>query len=336
MAKDLDIVVIGCGVSGLSSGIALAESGRSVAIWTRELPERTTSSVAGAIWYPYRVAPATRVAAWARRTFFELLPLAREPDSGVTLTRGVELLPRDVVDESAEYRACAPDLRELGPSELPPGFARGFELSVPVCEMPLYLAYLVRRFERAGGRIERRTLSELDDAFEGASCAVNCVGLAARELVGDAHMRPIRGQLVRVERGAVERFVLDDYDPRGVTYAIPRSRDCILGGTSDEGVEDLTPDESVTRAILARCAELEPQLEGARVLSVAVGVRPGRSAVRLEREVRSRGVVVHNYGHGGAGVTLSWGCAREVLELCRADAPAPFGPAPDSAGSGLN
>lgn len=329
MAGELDIVVVGCGVSGLSSAIALAESGLRVAIWTRELPERTTSSVAGAIWYPYKVAPFERVAKWARRTFIELAPLARDPASGVTMTRGVELLPHGVPDESAEYRACAPDLRELATSELPAGFARGFEFSVPVCEMPLYLAYLVRRFERAGGRIELRTLRELDEAFDGAPCVVNCVGLAARELVGDPHMRAIRGQLVRVERGAVQSFVLDDYDPRGVTYVIPRSRDCILGGASDEGVEDLTPDESVTRAIVARCSELDPRLHDARVLSVAVGVRPGRSAVRLEREQRPRGVVVHNYGHGGAGVTLSWGCAREVLELCRARATAPFGPSPE-------
>ncbi len=328
MASDVDIVVVGCGVSGLTSAIALLESGLRVAIWTRELPERTTSSIAGAIWYPYKVAPLERVAGWARRTFLELLPLAREEGSGVTLVRGVELLPRGVPDEGAEYRVCAPDLRELPTSDLPSGFARGFELSVPVCEMPLYLAYLVKRFERAGGRIERRTLREIDEAFDGAPRVVNCVGLAARELVGDTHMRAIRGQLVRVERGSVERFVLDDYDPRGVTYAIPRSRDCILGGTSDEGVEELTPDESVTRAILARCAELEPRLVDARVLSVAVGIRPGRSSVRLERERRARGTIVHNYGHGGAGVTLSWGCAREVLELCRADAAAPFGPSP--------
>jgi D-amino-acid oxidase len=42
-----------------------------------------------------------------------------------------------------------------------------------------------------------------------------------------------------------------------------------------------------------------------------VGLRPVRPAVRLEREGR----VIHCYGQGGAGVTLSWGCAEEVREL---------------------
>ncbi len=313
MGSNGEAIVVGCGVSGLSSAIALAEAGRTVTIWTRDLPPRTTSSVAGAIWYPYKVAPLERVAVWARRTYAELVELAREPDSGVTLAKGVELLPPGVVDESAEFRGAAPDLRELEAGELPSGFARGFELSAPVCEMPLYLDYLMRRFESAGGRVEVRRVASLDEALSKAALVVNCVGLAARELVGDKLMRPIRGQVLRVEKLGVERFVLDDYDPRGVTYVIPRSRDCVIGGTTDEGAEDLTPDEAATHAIAQRCGELEPQLAQARVLSVAVGLRPGRTEVRLERESIGAGVVIHNYGHGGAGVTLSWGCAFDVL-----------------------
>jgi D-amino-acid oxidase len=315
MPSNAEAIVVGCGVSGLSSAVALAEAGRAVTIWTRDLPPRTTSSVAGAIWYPYKVAPLARVAEWARRTYGELVELAREPGSGVTLAKGVELLPFGAHDEGDEFRSAAPDLRELSPSELPRGFERGFELSVPVCEMPLYLEYLLRRFESAGGVVELRRLASLDEALAKASLVVNCVGLAARELVGDPHMRPIRGQVLRVEKLGVERFVLDDYDPRGVTYVIPRSHDCVIGGTTDEGVEELTPDEAATHAILERCAELEPRLAQARILSVAVGLRPGRTEVRLERERRGAGALIHNYGHGGAGVTLSWGCAFEVLEL---------------------
>ena len=54
-----------------------------------------------------------------------------------------------------------------------------------------------------------------------------------------------------------------------------------------------------------------PELRGARVLRHKVGLRPVRPAVRLERV----GDVVHCYGHGGAGVTMSWGVADEVVTL---------------------
>jgi D-amino-acid oxidase len=52
------------------------------------------------------------------------------------------------------------------------------------------------------------------------------------------------------------------------------------------------------------------------VLAERVGLRPfRRSGVRLERDrLRDGRTIIHNYGHGGAGFTMSWGCAHEVLE----------------------
>jgi D-amino-acid oxidase len=68
--------------------------------------------------------------------------------------------------------------------------------------------------------------------------------------------------------------------------------------------------------ILEKCRLLEPALSQAAILGHAVGLRPGRREVRLELEWLAGGrAVIHNYGHGGAGFTLSWGCAREVVEL---------------------
>ena len=47
-----------------------------------------------------------------------------------------------------------------------------------------------------------------------------------------------------------------------------------------------------------------------------VGLRPcRRGGVRCEMEVMGSKTVVHNYGHGGSGITLSWGCAGEVLDI---------------------
>jgi D-amino-acid oxidase len=76
------------------------------------------------------------------------------------------------------------------------------------------------------------------------------------------------------------------------------------------------PDPATADRLLAAAAAVEPRLAGVAVLEHRVGLRPGRPYVRLEAEVLADGrQVVHNYGHGGAGVSLSWGCAAEAARL---------------------
>jgi D-amino-acid oxidase len=188
----------------------------------------------------------------------------------------------------------------------------GHAFAAPIVEMPIYLSYLMDRFDATGGSVQRRGLSSLDEID--ARVVVNCVGLGARDLVDDASMEPIRGQVVRVRNPGLERFVLDEENPEGVTYIVPRSGDCILGGTAEAGEWDLEPDPEIAAGILRRCTRLEPRLVDVEVLEHKVGLRPGRPEIRLQRE---DGPVprIHNYGHGGSGITLSWGCAEETLGL---------------------
>ena len=58
-----------------------------------------------------------------------------------------------------------------------------------------------------------------------------------------------------------------------------------------------------------------------QVLEDWVGLRPGRISLRLEREECVLGgkarPVVHNYGHGGSGMTLAWGCAGDVVAMLK-------------------
>ncbi len=310
----MDILIIGCGVSGLSCGIRLLEAGFSAQIWARDLPPRTTSNVAAAVWYPYKAYPEHLVVGWSAATYADFVQLAQVPETGVAQRAGIEIFPWVV--EDPWWRAAVPGFRHATADELPDGYRDGYVFEAPVIEMPVYLGYLMRRFESLGGQIAVRPLASVDEAFAHYDRVIDCAGLGARELIGDPTLIPIRGQVVRVAQVGIERFWLDDYGPGGITYIVPRANDCILGGTADEGSEDLTPDSATAAAIIARCVALEPRLRDAAILEHKVGLRPGRPAVRLEAEQWAPGKqLIHNYGHGGAGVTLSWGCAAEVLGL---------------------
>ncbi|KFA93451.1 FAD-dependent oxidoreductase [Archangium violaceum] len=308
------VVIFGCGVSGLSCGVRLLEAGHAVEIWARELPPHTTSDVAAAVWYPYLAFPQERVTAWGARTLAELCALAARPETGVRRVLGTELLLWPAPDPW--WASSVPGFRRATASELLPGFVDGFVFEAPVIDMRRYLPYLMERFRRLGGSILQREVRSLDEAWAVAPLVVNCTGLGSRTLLGDETLYPIRGEVLRVAPLPLERFLLDEQDEaRGMTYLIPRIDDCILGGTAVKGSASLEPDPAQAEAILARAARLLPAGTRIHVSQHLVGLRPGRPAVRLELEQVDGRHVLHNYGHGGAGVTLSWGCAEEVAAL---------------------
>jgi D-amino-acid oxidase len=299
-------IVVGAGVVGLTTAVCLREAGVEADVVARELPADTTSAVAAALWYPYRALPAERVTAWAATTYAALARLASEPGTGVRMLMGTELRARD-----PWWRDAVPDLRST---------AEGLRFAAPAVDMSVHLPWLVEQLSARGGTVRRRAVGALDELD--AQAVVNCAGLGARELAGDDSLVAVRGQVVRVEAPGVDEWLLDQSDPARLVYVVPRERDVVLGGTAEEGAEDRTPDPATTAAILGRCAALVPALRDAPVVGVAVGLRPVRPEVRLEAD----GPVVHCYGHGGAGVTLAWGCAVEVAALLGARAgryPAP-------------
>ena len=162
-----------------------------------------------------------------------------------------------------------------------------------------------------------RRVATLDDVLDlGPDVVVNAAGMAAGAMVGDDTVFPVRGQIVRVRNPGVDLSVRDEEHPGGRAYVHPRSEDCILGGTLEVGDWDTVPDPAETAAIVERCTDIVPALAGTRVLQTVVGLRPGRPAVRVELDHDLLPVpVVHDYGHGGAGITIGWGCAQDVASL---------------------
>ena len=307
------VIVVGAGVVGLSCAVRLAEAGHRVDVLARDLPRETTSAVAAALWYPYLALPQDRVTAWSGHAYEKFAALAGRQGTGVRMQSGTEVF-RDPTPDPW-WKDAVPELRRVAPGVfLPARYADGWTFVAPVIEMPVYLDWLVARLEELGGTLTRMNLGGLAPTGDGgADVVVNCAGLGARLFAEDRSVVPVRGQVVVLRQVGLREWWLDAAGEKP-TYIVPRSDEIIVGGTEEHGEWSRTPDPDTARDILERAAALVPALRDAPVLRHKVGLRPARPSVRVERV----GDVVHCYGHGGAGVTLSWGCADEVVELVAA------------------
>lgn len=307
------IAVVGAGVVGLTSAVVLVERGHRVRLVAAELPRQTTSATAGAIWGPYRAGPAEAVGRWADISLRVFTELADRPDTGVRIGHGMEVVARPAEPpwwqpRLAGWRRCRAD-------ELPDGAVTGWRYPVPMIDMPVYLDYLTRRLEVSGVEVTQRRVGSLDSE-ELADVVVNCTGLGARELAGDSTVAPVRGDHVVVANPGLTDFFMEDVGSSADLVGVyPHGGHVVLGGTAVPDSADRTIDLAVAQRIIERCSRFFPALATATVLDHRVGVRPVRPIVRIETERLPSGRwCVHNYGHGGAGVSLSWGCARQVAD----------------------
>ncbi|HEX9624210.1 MAG TPA: FAD-dependent oxidoreductase [Streptosporangiaceae bacterium] len=324
-AANHDVFVIGAGVCGLSVALVLLDEGLTVTVYAADPPHRSTSAAAGALWGAHLVGANDQVPSWGESTLTRLRELAADPATGVRETSG---LAASTADTAAEP-GFASGLRDLVPADqasLPAGYLTGWRYRAPIVAMPEYLDFLVGEVVGRGGTVTiGKPLKSLTQAEQvsTAPVIVNCSGIGARELADDDDLIPVRGQVVVVANpGLTDFFVGEEEEPGQITYIFPHGATAVLGGTEQPGDASRQADAATASRILRSCANVEPRLADALVLSHRVGLRPVRPFVRMETELLGGGRhVVHNYGHGGGGVTLSWGCAQsvrdEVLALLR-------------------
>lgn len=307
------ITILGAGVSGLTCGVRLLEDGHYVTIVARDLPADTTSAVAGAVWFPYRVAPNERTAPWAEASYERFAALAEKGDGAPVSMAELTMLYPERLSEEPWWLGAVPGerVRESRAEEVPEGYGDGRAVQVPCIQAPAYLDWLLRRFTDGGGRIEQRVAGTLEELR--GEVVVDCAGVGATALAADTALQPVRGQVAYVRTSEPLRFMVDEEGPNALAYVLPRPDVVVLGGTAEEGDYELTVREATTRDILARTRRLQPALAHATFVGAAAGLRPGRPSVRLEADRLSDGrPLIHDYGHGGSGFTLSWGCADEV------------------------
>ncbi|WP_248965816.1 FAD-dependent oxidoreductase [Sphaerisporangium perillae] len=321
MTERTDVLVVGAGVIGLTTAVYLAEQGLAVRIRADEYPRETTSAVAAAVlggpaladpaeaanWHPYETTKK-----WHQIGLEEFATLATRPGTGVRVTPGRWASRQDIADTSwthllPGYRDCTAEERA--------GFPVAFWMSLPIIDMPVYFDHLMGRLTAAGGQIEIGHVASLDEAAAEAPIVVNCTGAYAQRLTADPEIRPMRGQHVVVENPGLESYFFEFSRGPKPTSFIAHGDRLICGGTADRDNWSREPDPVQTEEIISRCAAVEPRIADARILSVEVGLRAARPQIRLEEESLGGARVIHNYGHSGVGVGMSWGCAREVEQI---------------------
>lgn len=312
-----DALVIGAGVTGLTTAVCLSEAGFSVEVWTAEPPEATTSAAAGAMWGPYLTEPRDLIRQYSLTSLRVFTELAKETASGITLVSGIEA--GRTLAEPPDWADMLPDFRLCTESELPDGFASGWRFTAPIVDMPAYLRYLQDRLVAADGSVHIRRVDSVNDATHDHDLVINCTGYGSRA-IGDPSVTSVRGDLIVVDQPdpPIEEFFSEETGlASDLMHIYPQPSHLILGGTALPGRDSRDPDPAIAQGILERCAEVEPRLKGVAIREHRVGLRPTRPMVRLEPEHVEGSMIIHNYGHGGSGVTLSWGCANQVLNLAR-------------------
>lgn len=305
------ITVIGSGVIGLSAARCLQEAGFSVRILTREMPLNTTSVAAGAVWSGSALEGRSRD--WAAASLRYFLPLTQQPGSGVILQRMREVYAEPMPDPW--YRDLLPAFARVAARDLPTGLVDGYLMDVPMIAPPIYLQVLHDQFLAAGGVIAERAIESLDEAAAAADLLVNCSGVGARILADDPAVYPMRGQTLLIDAPEIALGYMDNLR---VDHIFPRADGVLIGGVKLDGDWRQELDPRISADIIRRTSKVESGIAEATVRKAFTGLRPGRAQPRLELERRADGkAIIHNYGHGSVGYTLSWGCAEAVVALAR-------------------
>lgn len=305
----VDVVVIGAGVIGLTIAVQLIDTGRAVTILTDRDPLSTTSAAAGAMLGISGTPPDHPATCWTHISTPIFEELLDDPASGVHRVHG--RIVTNFADESPPWATDLPEYRELNSQEYS-GFRSGMAATLPFADMPTYLGYLHGRFTAGGGHLEHRHVAALTDVARGAPL-VNATGVGARELGNDTTLTAQRGIHVVVDNVGIDEFWMEAVAEPIWTNIFPFPTHIVLGGAALP--QDGPSDDDAAAAILARAIDREPRLATASVLGRQVGWRPTRETPRMEREDIDGTPCIHAYGHGGIGVTVSWGVAKDVVKM---------------------
>ncbi|XP_075224383.1 D-amino acid oxidase 1 isoform X2 [Lycorma delicatula] len=316
----LKVGIAGAGIVGLTSALELQNilPSADITVIANEFNQDTTSDGAAGLFRPGTsfCGPSIDITRkWiedAYRHYSDLIP----ERCGIKEVGGYIFSSISQSNVQNHYlEKLVPVYRPATRSELklcPGDWKYGAYFSTLLIECRQFLPWAVSRFKKGGGKVEKGNISSFDDLFQTYDVVFNCTGLGAKLLCNDYKLVPIRGQVLKVSAPWLNNFFYGDFD----TYIIPGFNGvATLGGCRQFDSFSTDINHYDRAAILERCHSLVPRLKNAPITREWVGLRPHRDPVRVEIEVKGKNKIVHNYGHGGYGVTAAAGTSKHAVRL---------------------
>ncbi|MEP7319988.1 MAG: FAD-dependent oxidoreductase [Panacibacter sp.] len=306
------IAIIGAGISGMSTAYLLKDKGYNISIYAKAFSPNITSNRAAAFWFPYHIRNDKRGINWCGTTYDYYKAFAQQPETGISMKQLIKVLQNDVEEEEPIWIDFMPEgsYRIMATNELQQGFAKGYDITVPLIETQIFLPFLQEQLLQSGIRFIDQEIGNFEELTTDFDMVINCSALGSRKLCNDSGIIPVRGQVGLLAPTEGIPIYLDNEKP---LYVVPRKDAIIVGGTYEEGVETETTEPETIARLLSNAYEVFPQLKQQEVIGSWAGLRPYRADVRVEKEPGKN--IIHNYGHGGSGFTLAFGCATTVMDL---------------------
>jgi len=305
----MKITIVGAGISGLATAYILGKQKHTIKVIAKDFTPNITSNRAAAFWFPYHIRNDERGIHWCKHSYEVYKEFSENFSCGVSMQKLLKVVRQGVEEAEMTWFSFMPEgsYRVLETYEIPLGFAIGYDIQVPLIETQIFLPWLMNELRLMNVAIEEKEIQSFDEITD-AEVIINCSALGARQLCNDKELIPVRGQVALLAPKHNLSIFLDNELP---LYIVPRKDAIIIGGTYETGIEDAVTEAGTINKLLDNSYKVFPELRDQEILGSWAGLRPYRPLVRVERE----GKIIHNYGHGGSGFTLAWGCAEEAGSL---------------------